>query len=96
VQNPLSCAWARELDSDLNGLSRVHGAQLVVSVIELDELGATGAMTGNLLGAALSEKAIRSRWLETLELGEVIGAVADDLATLALDGVVDAVRYPPH
>lgn len=51
--------------------------------------------TGNLLGAALGEDTIPSRWLEVLELREVITTVADDLADAALEGRVDPARYPP-
>lgn len=41
----------------------------------------TGAITGNLLGAALGKDAIPGRWLDSLELREVIVEVAEDLAT---------------
>ena len=39
----------------------------------------TGAIAGNLLGALYGVEAIPKRWLEPLELREVITAVADDL-----------------
>ena len=39
----------------------------------------TGAIAGNLLGALYGVEAIPQRWLEPLELREVITAVADDL-----------------
>ncbi|HET9003219.1 MAG TPA: ADP-ribosylglycohydrolase family protein, partial [Gemmatimonadaceae bacterium] len=39
----------------------------------------TGAITGNLLGAALGASAIPHRWVEALELREVIARLADDL-----------------
>ncbi len=39
----------------------------------------TGALTGNLLGAALGEAAILARWLRVLELREEIERVADEL-----------------
>jgi len=42
----------------------------------------TGAMTGNLLGAIHGEAAIPRRWLEPLELREVITEVADDFLLL--------------
>lgn len=41
----------------------------------------TGAITGNLLGAMMGERAIPQRWLAALELREVIREVADDLLT---------------
>ena len=39
----------------------------------------TGAITGNLLGAALGRGAIPQRWLDALELRDVIERLADDL-----------------
>lgn len=39
----------------------------------------TGAITGNLLGAALGVGVIPQRWLEALELRDVIEQLADDL-----------------
>ena len=39
----------------------------------------TGAMTGNLLGALHGASAIPQRWLDGLELREVIATVASDL-----------------
>lgn len=39
----------------------------------------TGAIAGNLLGALYGVEAIPKRWLEPLEVLEVITAVADDL-----------------
>lgn len=39
----------------------------------------TGAIAGNLLGAALGASAIPQRWLDALELREVIERLADDL-----------------
>ncbi|HWE41978.1 MAG TPA: ADP-ribosylglycohydrolase family protein [Gemmatimonadaceae bacterium] len=41
----------------------------------------TGAIAGNLLGAALGVSAIPPRWLEVLELRDVIERLADDLVT---------------
>jgi ADP-ribosylglycohydrolase len=71
-------------------------AALSLAVTHSGDSDSTGAITGNLLGAALGENAIPSRWLEALELREVIEAIADDVATAVLDGDVDAARYPPH
>lgn len=39
----------------------------------------TGSITGNLLGAALGASAIPRRWVEELELRDVIERLADDL-----------------
>jgi len=41
----------------------------------------TGAITGNILGALHGEQIIPERWLEALELKDVIREIADDLAT---------------
>jgi ADP-ribosylglycohydrolase len=71
-------------------------AALSLAVTHSGDSDSTGAITGNLLGAALGEHAIPSRWIEALELREVIEAVADDVAAFVLDGLVDATRYPPY
>jgi ADP-ribosylglycohydrolase len=42
----------------------------------------TGAITGDLLGALYGASAIPQRWLEELELREVIATVANDLVTI--------------
>jgi ADP-ribosyl-[dinitrogen reductase] hydrolase len=70
-------------------------AALSLAITHSGDSDSTGAITGNLLGAALGEKAIPIRWLETLELRDVIEQVADDVVALVLDGDVDEVRYPP-
>lgn len=71
-------------------------AALSLAVTHSGDSDSTGAITGNLLGAALGEHAIPSRWLDALELRDVIGAVADDVAAAVLDGDIDAARYPPY
>jgi ADP-ribosylglycohydrolase len=43
----------------------------------------TGAIAGNLLGAALGEAAIPARWLAVLELREEIERVAEELADVS-------------
>ena len=68
----------------------------------------TGAIAGNLLGATHGAGAVPARWLEQLELKEVIGTLADDLYDCVdwavsgpMDREVSAVsqrlyeRYPP-
>lgn len=55
----------------------------------------TGAIAGNLLGAKLGTDAIPSRWLDQLDLREVIQTVAEDLATWYRDDEVWRDRYPP-
>ena len=67
----------------------------------------TGAITGNLLGAIHGVEAIPHRWLDALELRDVIADMADDLAECILWDAdplapTDArteralLRYPPH
>lgn len=55
---------------------------ILLAVNHGDDSDSTGSITGNLLGAMHGEAGIPRRWLEQLELREVIGAVADDLASV--------------
>ena len=59
----------------------------------------TGSIAGNLLGLALGEQGIPGRWLEELELRDVIETVADDLWMHFGEGAPgpcdDEGRYPP-
>lgn len=54
-----------------------HGVLLAVN--HDGDSDSTGAITGNLLGAQLGIKAISAKWLEKLELREVIEEIATDL-----------------
>ena len=54
---------------------------VVLAVNHDGDSDSTGAITGNLLGARFGVEAIPGRWLDALELREVIQATADDLAT---------------
>ncbi|HEX2778916.1 MAG TPA: ADP-ribosylglycohydrolase family protein, partial [Gemmatimonadaceae bacterium] len=54
----------------------------------------TGAIAGNILGARLGAAAIPERWLESLELRDVIERVADDLLTGHEDSEAWRARYP--
>ena len=42
----------------------------------------TGAITGSILGALRGEQAIPARWLDHLELRDLVATVADDLASV--------------
>ncbi|MFC1657425.1 ADP-ribosylglycohydrolase family protein [Candidatus Moduliflexota bacterium] len=53
---------------------------VVLAVNHGGDSDSTGAITGNILGAAMGVEAIPGRWLRDLELADVISAVADDLA----------------
>jgi ADP-ribosylglycohydrolase/protein-tyrosine phosphatase len=67
---------------------------LTLAVTHSGDSDSTGALTGNLLGADLGAAAIPARWLEGLELRDVIERIAGALASMRLDGVVDDVAYP--
>jgi ADP-ribosylglycohydrolase len=56
---------------------------LVLAANITGDSDSTAAITGNMLGAMLGIDAIPARWLEPLELREVITEMADDLATVA-------------
>jgi ADP-ribosylglycohydrolase len=73
-----------------------HG--LLLAVNHGGDSDSTGAIAGNLLGLLAGEDALPARWLEELELREVVAAVADDLwahfGDGAPDGCGDDERYP--
>ncbi len=54
----------------------------------------TGAIAGNLLGARLGAGAIPARWLDGLELREVVEQVAADLGVGYRDDDAWRARYP--
>lgn len=57
----------------------------------------TGAITGNILGALLGVAAIPARWLDAVELRDVIEQLAKDLHASFVDGAeLDSERYPPN
>lgn len=56
---------------------------VIMAVNITGDSDSTGAMTGNLLGAFYGMAAIPRRWLEDLELREVIETAAGDLAAVA-------------
>ena len=78
-----------------------HGVLLAVN--HSGDSDSTGAVAGSLLGVALGEQAIPRRWLERLELHDVIEQVADDLhrhfgtGSLPCEGGQCGTwaRYPP-
>jgi hypothetical protein len=57
-ENALTGCWARDLDMDLDRLSTIYGAELVVSVMEAKELAALGIQS---LSSALGARGIA--WL---------------------------------
>ncbi len=56
-------------------------AGVVLAVNHNGDSDSTGAITGHLLGVKFGVEAIPPRWLGSLELRDVIMAMADDLAT---------------
>ena len=52
---------------------------VISSVNHSGDSDSTGAVTGNIMGAYLSMDGISDKWLENLELKEVINEIADDL-----------------
>jgi ADP-ribosylglycohydrolase len=52
---------------------------IILAVNHDGDSDSTGAITGNLLGAIYGVKAIPQEWLDSLELREVITAMAEDL-----------------
>lgn len=71
-------ALAISLYCALTARDFAHGVTMAVN--HSGDSDSTGAITGNLLGAALGASAIPRRWLEPLELRDVIGEIADDLS----------------
>ncbi|WP_340685743.1 ADP-ribosylglycohydrolase family protein [Amycolatopsis coloradensis] len=73
---------------------------LLASVNHSGDSDSTGSICGNLVGAMYGEQALRTDWLEKLELSEVIGQLADDaLAEFGGNAPGDDrwyVRYPAH
>lgn len=74
---------------------------IITAVNITGDSDSTGAITGNLLGAIYGASVVPSRWLEQLELRDVIETVAQDLILLPLADVRNAEwkeylrRYPP-
>jgi len=71
---------------------------LLASVNHSGDSDSTGSVCGNLVGAMYGEEALRTAWLDQLELREVIGQLADDaLAEFGPDAPTDDrwfARYP--
>ncbi|HVS13715.1 MAG TPA: ADP-ribosylglycohydrolase family protein, partial [Thermoanaerobaculia bacterium] len=57
-------------------------AALRLAVNHSGDSDSTGAICGNLLGAALGEEALPAEWLADLELRDVIARLADDLVAV--------------
>ena len=68
---------------------------LRAAVTHTGDSDSTGALCGNLVGAALGEEALPARWAEAVELADVVLQVADDLHDAATGGTGWYDRYPP-
>lgn len=75
-----------------------HGVLLAVN--HGGDSDSTGSIAGNLLGLLSGERAIPRRWLDAIELSELIGTVADDLwahfGAETRHRCTDFDRYPPN
>jgi ADP-ribosylglycohydrolase len=83
----------------LEAKSFEHGVRLAVT--HSGDSDSTGSICGQILGALWGDAVIPKRWLDELELREVIEQVADDLFRVAHDrdsldddGTFDFRRYP--
>ncbi len=69
-----------------------------LAVTHSGDSDSTGSITGQILGALHGVEAIPARWLEKLEIREVIDTVATDLHAAAVSEgkPFDLKRYPPE
>ena len=68
---------------------------LLLAVNQGGDSDSTGAIAGNLLGAMYGFDALPPDLVEAVEARDLIETVADDLASVFLDGKPpDRVRYP--
>ncbi len=67
---------------------------LITSVNHRGDSDSTGAVTGNILGAALGEQAIPEKFLNHLELHDVICEIAEDLFSDCQMAEYDSYRDP--
>jgi len=96
----LGCGWVGEEALAIGlycalvaGDDYVRGVRLAVN--HSGDSDSTGAITGNILGALLGERAIPSDWLGQLELVDVVRQVGNDLFT-SCEGTASWLKsYPP-
>jgi ADP-ribosyl-[dinitrogen reductase] hydrolase len=62
---------------------------VVMAVNHSGDSDSTGSIAGQLLGTAMGEEAIPQRWLEHLEMREVVQRVADDMYEWFVVGVLE-------
>ena len=66
-----------------------------MAVTHTGDSDSTGSICGQILGAALGDEAIPARWVEAVELREVVIQIADDLWARAAGEHGWEARYPP-
>ncbi len=70
---------------------------LWASVAHGGDSDSTGAITGNILGAAYGVEALPRAWVERVELRDTIERIAGDLYAVALGHIeLDHQAYPPY
>jgi ADP-ribosyl-[dinitrogen reductase] hydrolase len=87
----LACALTAEGSSP-----EATAAALWRSAVHAGDSDSTASLTGNLLGAMHGTACLPSRWLEDLELRDVVERVAEDLfARTVLGRALENELYPP-
>jgi ADP-ribosylglycohydrolase/protein-tyrosine phosphatase len=88
----ICCALAIE-DGGPEDVARV----LWASVAHRGDSDSTGAISGNILGAMLGVGALPKRWMERVELVDIVERLAGDLyAITVLERELDRGCYPPN
>lgn len=70
---------------------------VLLAVNHSGDSDSTGAIAGNIVGASLGVKAIPTKWLDRLELADVMRTIAGDLARIvagSFDPDAEFERYP--
>lgn len=67
---------------------------LILSVNHSGDSDSTGAITGNILGAILGEKALPEEWVNKLELYSVIRTIGEDLYKRHEKNLIWIEKYP--
>ena len=71
---------------------------IIWSVNHSGDSDSTGAIAGNILGALLGEESIRKRWVDGLEMHNLVSEVAEDLSRSSQAWAaqqVQTAKYPP-